>query len=82
MKRAVLIYGFLFLLVAIVLMMIMYSGREGFLPPTASFGRIFTQRECKEGLRGHWVATGECLKRGGGSFSWDMRNNPRSLRIF
>jgi hypothetical protein len=34
--------------------------------------RIYTKDEC-DNLEGNWYANGECIKKGGGSWSWDCR---------
>jgi hypothetical protein len=34
--------------------------------------RLYTQAECNS-LKGNWYANGECVKKTGGSFSWDCR---------
>jgi len=33
--------------------------------------RLYTEAECNTTLKGSWSANGECIKRGGGSWSWD-----------
>ena len=35
--------------------------------------RLFTKAECDK-LGGNWSGNGECLKKEGGSWSWDCRN--------
>ena len=42
--------------------------------------RLYTQEEC-EGINGMWYENGECLKKTGGSYSWDCRNqtNPPTI---
>ena len=35
--------------------------------------RLFTKSECDK-LGGNWSGNGECLKKEGGSWSWDCRN--------
>lgn len=35
--------------------------------------RLYTRDECENGVNGNWHANGECVKRGGGSHSWDCR---------
>ena len=35
--------------------------------------RIYSQEECELALNGEWMANGECVKKGEGSWSWDCR---------
>ncbi len=42
--------------------------------------RLFTSAECREVLAGRPTEDGECLRPGGGSFSWDLRELNRSCR--
>lgn len=35
--------------------------------------RLFIESDCTRTLRGKYVASGECLKEQGGSYSWDLR---------
>ncbi len=45
-------------------------GRQG----TDSQGtviRLYTEAECNTTLKGSWSANGECIKKRGGSWSWD-----------
>ena len=35
--------------------------------------RLYTKGECNK-LNGNWSPNGECIKKGGGSWSWDCRN--------
>lgn len=49
-------------------------------PPCYDYGqpsadnniRVYTKEECDK-LDGNWHANGECIKKGGGSYSWDCR---------
>jgi hypothetical protein len=59
--------------------------REGFDPACKSLGkrevregtaiRVYTKEEC-DTLGGNFAGKGECLKKGGGSFTWDCRDLP------
>jgi len=40
--------------------------------------KLFTKSECDK-LSGNWFGNGECLKKTGGSFSWDCRNEAPSI---
>ena len=40
--------------------------------------KLFTKAECDK-LGGNWFGNGECLKKEGGSFSWDCRNEAPSV---
>jgi ankyrin repeat protein len=36
--------------------------------------RLFSQEDCTQKLNGTWYSNGECLKKEGGSYSWDLRD--------
>jgi len=40
---------------------------------------LYTKEECQI-LDGNWYENGECLKKEGGSYSWDNRPNNRSSK--
>lgn len=46
-------------------------GNKGMLGKTQV--RLYTKSECDK-LGGNWYQSGECLKKGGGSWSWECRN--------
>ena len=51
-----------------------YMGKAG----DGASVKLFTKAECDK-LGGNWLGNGECLKKEGGSFSWDCRNEAPSV---
>jgi len=45
----------------------------GYPSPDRSI-RLFSKEDCTIKLDGNWYSSGECMRKEGGSFSWDMRN--------
>ena len=42
--------------------------------------KLYTKAEC-DNIGGKWYENGECLKKEGGSYSWDNRSTKKSVKV-
>ena len=42
--------------------------------------KLYTKEEC-DALGGNWYQNGECLKKEGGSYSWDNRPTKKNIKV-